>query len=158
MEKFRRRKTGALKPQIQVKALAILLSFIIIQPCNAIQKLCSIKEGITTTRTGNITISSSTKRVNVLVKIPVPSLHNLVKCPEKLSLSNASETFRNTSSLFINDINSLIITTAREKRPLFAVLGATLIAALGAGFRWNTMWKIRSRHENADQLLYCWSE
>jgi hypothetical protein len=104
------------------------------QPCLAIPKSCSIKEGITTTNTGNIAISSSTKRINVLVKIPVPIVNDLTKCQTNPSLATALETFRNTSTYLINDVKSPIITPKREKRQLFAFLGATLIAALGAGF------------------------
>ena len=112
----------------------LLLSMMILFPLtSAITKSCSIEEGITVTRIGKLALSTSTQRINVLIKINPPNLSFTPRCNSTSQLVDTLNLFKNRSSTLIHDITTPIIQPTRGKRQLLAILGTTLLAALGAG-------------------------
>ena len=94
----------------------------------AVQKSCSIKEGITTSHIGKLALSSSTRKVNILLKLDTPKLNT--NCNYTSLLNDELVSFKNRSETLMKDLKSPM-QVHRTKRQLFAILGATLLSGLG---------------------------
>ena len=95
----------------------------------AVQKSCSIEEGITTSNVGKIALSSTSRKINVLLKIDTPNITNACKKYTPI-LNSELQKFHNQSHELVKMLKTPL-ETGRPKRQLFAILGATLLSRLG---------------------------
>ena len=97
----------------------------------AVQKTYSVREGIVNNEIGQLALSSSSKKVNVIIKIIPP---NFVKTcsPFVKYLNTELDTFQKEGEDLMYTLTSPLQTSEsnRNKRQLFAIIGATLLAGL----------------------------